>query len=272
MTGTTKPGGLQSPHLRRELPAVLGDVAAGRVRPADDPDLLEAVARGLVVREPPGGAQRLTAKGRTALRRLLAMRSEFRARAAPAARQTAVPGPVRPVVNPSESPLLWLHARRDGQGQRLITDAQLAAGERLRADFTRGELTPRVTMSWSPTPGDGVRGGRGNAQRDITDGAVAARERFNRALIGVGPEHCDILIDVCCHLRGLDDISQREGWPRRSARLLLQRALTALALHYGLEERPDVEQMIARRLRHWGAPGYRPPLSRAAGEGPDQSD
>jgi hypothetical protein len=127
-------------------------------------------------------------------------------------------------------------------------------------------------MSWSPTPGEGARGGRGNPQRDITDGAVAARERFNRALMAAGPEHCGLLIDVCCHLRGLDDISQREGWPRRSARLLLQRALTALALHYGLEERPDVERMIARRLRHWGAPGYRPPLSRAGGEGPDQPD
>src|SRR4051794_35514073 len=49
-------------------------------------------------------------------------------------------------VNAAESPLGWLFARG------LVTQRQLDAGERLRGDWERAQLAPRVTMSWNSAP------------------------------------------------------------------------------------------------------------------------
>jgi hypothetical protein len=55
--------------------------------------------------------------------------------------------PVRSVtVNLGESPLGWLFARG------FVTQRQFDAGERLRWDWERAELAPRVTMSWDSAP------------------------------------------------------------------------------------------------------------------------
>ena len=62
--------------------------------------------------------------------------------------------PARSVtVNIVESPLGWLRSRD------LITQAQYDAGERLRADWERAQLSPRVTMSWDAAPMGSRRGG-----------------------------------------------------------------------------------------------------------------
>jgi hypothetical protein len=52
------------------------------------------------------------------------------------------------MANDSESPLAWLARRKGRDGRAMISPNQFAAGERLRADFTRGNLTPRVTSNW----------------------------------------------------------------------------------------------------------------------------
>ena len=55
--------------------------------------------------------------------------------------------PARSVtVNLAESPLGWLFARG------LVNAAQFDAGERLRSDWERAQLPPRVTMSWDAAP------------------------------------------------------------------------------------------------------------------------
>jgi hypothetical protein len=41
-------------------------------------------------------------------------------------------------VNDSESPLAWLARRKGRDGRSMISPNQFVAGERLRADFTRG--------------------------------------------------------------------------------------------------------------------------------------
>jgi hypothetical protein len=157
-----------------------------------------------------------------------------------------------------EGPLAWLRRRRDKAGRSLINEAQFKAGERLAGDFWHAQLMPRTTANWSaavpsqrqrrPAPGAGV---------EMSDAAVAARQRFSRALEAVGTELAGILVDVCCYDMGLEAAGKAAGWPERAASVVLDLALTRLARHYGLiaPERP-----AASHLRHWGDADYKPSL------------
>ncbi len=152
-------------------------------------------------------------------------------------------GVVSALVNDSESPLAWLARRKGRDGRCLIDTRQFLAGERLRADFTRGNLTPRVTSSWSmPTSGGGGAG-------DMTDLIVASRQRLKHALEACGPEFSGLLMDVCCFLRGLDDVERQRGWPARSAKIVLQLGLDRLARHYGLKG--ELHGEASGRIRVW---------------------
>jgi hypothetical protein len=138
-------------------------------------------------------------------------------------------GFARVKVNDSESPLAWLASRKGRDGRTLIGQHQFVAGERLRSDFTRGHMSPRITSSWSGTGRTQGYAGAG----EMTDVMVASRQRVRLALEACGPEFAGLLMDVCCFLRGLEDIERERGWPSRSAKVVLQLALDRLARHYG---------------------------------------
>lgn len=142
-------------------------------------------------------------------------------------------GPQRVQSDEGESPLLWLARRRDRAGAPLITPVQLQAGERLRAEFTRANLTPRVTTDW--TAAMGARGGAAPGVQNFTDAVLAARERVNAAMRAVGPEFAGLLLDICCFLKRLEDVERERKWPSRSAKIVLQLGLDRLARHYGLQ-------------------------------------
>jgi hypothetical protein len=133
-------------------------------------------------------------------------------------------------VDEAESPLAWLARRRGRDGRALIEPHQLAAGERLRADFTFAQMMPRTTSNWDSPVTNGGGGGAGYA----TDVMIAARQRVRHALDAAGPEFAGLLVDVCCFLKGLEDIERERLWPARSAKIVLQLALDRLARHYGL--------------------------------------
>ncbi len=135
-------------------------------------------------------------------------------------------------VDDGESPLAWLARRRGRDGRALIEPHQLLAGERLRADFTRANLMPRTTSNWASPISSDRRGG-GNHAGAFTETMIAARQRVHRALDAVGPEFSGLLIDVCCFLKGLEDVERERVWPARSAKVVLQLALDRLARHYG---------------------------------------
>ncbi|MEP9369609.1 DUF6456 domain-containing protein [Xanthobacter sp. VNH20] len=129
----------------------------------------------------------------------------------------------------AESPLGWLARRKGKDGRPLIDPVQALAGERLRADFTRAQLTPRVTTDWSA---NGSGGGAG--REGFNDAVLAAKCRVDRAVAAVGPELSGVLLDVCCFLKGLESVESERGWPLRTAKVVLALALDRLAAHYGL--------------------------------------
>ncbi|MEW5421430.1 DNA replication protein [Amorphus sp. 3PC139-8] len=164
---------------------------------------------------------------------------------------------VGPAFNDAESPLAWLARRKDRSGAPILDEAQFRAGERLRADFTRGQMMPRMSVDLSLGMPSGGRSGAAGGVQDLTDTAMAARERVNRALMTVGPELSGVLIDVCCFLKGLETVERERGWPARSGKVVLLIALGRLAGHYGYTAEARGADRSAGP-RHWGAPDYRP--------------
>lgn len=135
-------------------------------------------------------------------------------------------------IDETESPLVWLARRKGRDGRALVDAMQLQAGERLRADFTRAQMLPRVTSNWGATVASGRRGAPGSAA-SMTETMVASRQRVRQALEAVGPEFAGLLVDVCCFLKGLEDVERERRWPPRSAKVVLQLGLDRLARHYG---------------------------------------
>jgi len=134
-------------------------------------------------------------------------------------------------VNLAETPLGWLRRRKGSNGKALLSESQFEAGERLRADFTSAQMSQRVTADWSVQL-DGNRR-QGGTDLTLSEKALAARQRFYKALEAAGPGLAEPLVDVCCHLNGLEDAERRMGWPQRSGKVVLAIALERLADHYG---------------------------------------
>ncbi|HEX6784510.1 MAG TPA: DUF6456 domain-containing protein [Sphingomicrobium sp.] len=136
--------------------------------------------------------------------------------------------PARSVtVNLAESPLGWLLARG------LVTQRQFDAGERLRADWERAQLSPRVTMGWDSAPVARGRGGSAS-QPDLSGAQIDAKRRFESAIASAGPGLADILWRVVCAGEGMRDAETALGWPARAGKLVLTFALDRVAAFYRL--------------------------------------
>ncbi len=155
-------------------------------------------------------------------------------------------------VNLDHSPLASLARLKDRAGLAFLPKEALAAGERLHADFTRGQLQPCVTQTYEPRLASKTKGGRGGAA-EISDSAMSARMRVAKALEAVGPELSGVALDICCFTKGLETVERERQWPARSAKLMLRTALMALHRHYTPPPRTT-------GMRHWGEDGYRPEL------------
>ncbi|HSX72969.1 MAG TPA: DUF6456 domain-containing protein [Shinella sp.] len=240
--------------LGKALRALLAAGAAGLAEDGAPAVLAEGLRLGLVRRA--GDRLFATAEARTHLkRRLCTAETPFAAQHRDMAEVTVLRDGVREraLANRLESPLAGLARLKEKTGGAFLPDAALAAGERLHADFTRGRLQPRMTMSWEPRIA-GRQKGEAGAARDLTDTALAARHRVARAIAAVGPELSGVALDVCCFMKGLETVERERQWPARSAKLMLRAALMALARHYA----PPAP--AGRRAHAWGAEGYRPDL------------
>jgi len=128
-------------------------------------------------------------------------------------------------VNLAESPLGWLLARG------LVSQRQFDAGERLRADWERAQLAPRITMAWDAAPVARGRGGSVGGP-DLQGAQIDAKRRFDDAIATAGPGLADILWRIVCAGDGMRDAETALGWPARAGKLVLTFALDRIADHY----------------------------------------
>jgi Domain of unknown function (DUF6456) len=167
---------------------------------------------------------------------------------------------VRPVLDSNESPLQRLAILKQGDGSAVIDADQLQAGERLRVDYEKAHMSPRLIASYDASQA-ASRGGRQLSDNHIaalTDSALAARDRLHHALEAVGPELSGILLQVCCLTSGLEAAELRLNLPRRAGKAVLQLALTRLARHYGFKS--VMRHAGPSHIGHWAVADFRPKL------------
>lgn len=128
-------------------------------------------------------------------------------------------------VNRAESPLGWLLSRGH------VDRRQWEAGERLRIDWERSRLPPRVTMSWSASPAQRSRGGA-SPGADLSGAQLDAKRRFEEAVATAGPGLSDILWRIVCSGEGMREAESALGWPARAGKLVLCLALDRVADYY----------------------------------------
>lgn len=201
---------------------------------------------------------RLTEVGTRSLREVTTMQAEQpQARSGIGAATVVVEGASQSVaINHAESPLALLWRRKARDGSRFLEAREFRAGERLRSDYTRGQLVPRLGVNWNSFGTGHSDGGGAGGIADLTDAALAARKRVDHAISAVGPELAGVLVDVCCFLKGLEQVEAERSWPARSAKVVLKSALSALARHY----EPNPASRAREPLLHWGTDDYRPTI------------
>jgi hypothetical protein len=128
-------------------------------------------------------------------------------------------------VNLTESPLGWLLSRG------MVSRRQFEAGEQLRADWERGGLSPKVTMTWDAAPVGRHRGGSAGTA-DLLASQIDARTRFDGAVEAAGPGLSDILWRVVCSGEGMREAETALGWPARAGKVVLSLALDRIADFY----------------------------------------
>lgn len=159
-------------------------------------------------------------------------------------------------VNQCESPLYRLHRLKTKSGTPYISMSEFAAGERLRSDFEKGQLQPRVSARLEGNAGSSGKGGN-FAANEISDFALDCRARVQKAVEKLGPELSGVALDICCFLKGLETVERERSWPPRSAKLMLKTSLQLLSTHYGLEGHSNQKAGV---IRSWSTDDNRSPL------------
>ncbi len=161
----------------------------------------------------------------------------------------------------SRSPLERLRRHKDKKGRPLINASQLEAGEKIFYDFTLSSLTQDITMHWSEDKKNGVPSARKSSATQHIDHlhkVMTAKKRFSQAMKALGPELSAVIMDVCCHMKGLEETERVQGWPQRSGKIVLQIALSVLARHYGFATHQTIPFKSCGEILSWRSSDFRP--------------
>ncbi|MEM1274083.1 MAG: DUF6456 domain-containing protein [Pseudomonadota bacterium] len=134
-------------------------------------------------------------------------------------------------VNLAETPLASIARRKGTDGKPFLSPDLVQVGEKLREDFERAQMGPRIGQNWDRFLSGVDRGGF-LSDGGIGEGPRAARERVSHALDALGPGLSDIVMRVCCFLEGLESAEKRLGWSARSGKIVLKIGLQRLQQHY----------------------------------------
>ena len=145
--------------------------------------------------------------------------------------RTVMEGDGRPVLrraNLGQSAVAWLARRKTADGQPWLLAAQVAAAARLGLDAEMAERGPSLTLRWDAL----LRAGAGSAvQAEPGDPAMAAARRVEAALAACGSAR-PIIEAICIRASALQAAERDLGLRRREGKILLQKGLAALAVHY----------------------------------------
>ena len=129
-------------------------------------------------------------------------------------------------VNVGESPIAWLHSRGH------LSERLFLAGDALRGDYERAQLSANITMRWDPVRVKTGRGAGADQCLSPIEKQIAAKGRFDGAIGAAGKGLDDILWRVVCAGEGLPEAEKSLGWPARSGKLVLKIALERVADFY----------------------------------------
>lgn len=145
--------------------------------------------------------------------------------------RTVMEGDGRPVLrraNLGQSAVAWLARRKTADGQPWLLAAQVAAAARLGLDVEMAARGPSLPLRWDVLP----RAGAGSAvQAEPGDPAMAAARRVEAALAACGSAR-PIVEAICIRASALQAAERDLGLRRREGKILLQKGLAALAVHY----------------------------------------
>lgn len=136
-------------------------------------------------------------------------------------------------INMNENPLFWLRKRKGTDGKYIISEAQMRAGLRLQQDFFLATNKPKMTIDLTQ-----VRTSNSHKSFEgapMSEMAIDARLRMQKAIKLLGPGLADIALEVCCYMQGLERAERHLGWPKRAGKVVLQIALARLALLYRMK-------------------------------------
>lgn len=225
----------------------------------DDDIMTEFFSLGILIEDQEFAP--LSPAGRTLIRRLLLNDGEFIGQHQFRSDETVLKDGVQKqvLVDHKESPLTWLAKRKSKNGRPLLDPYQFASGERLRATFEKSQMSPKITQNWDRLTSSLSKHDKNSFNEALlSDAVMSAKQNYHAALEAVGPELSGILIDICCEQRGLEDAEKRNGWPKRSGKIILSMALTRLARYYGFISTPKPKFDTTGEIIHWGSEDYRP--------------
>jgi len=162
-----------------------------------------------------------------------------------------------PTINLNESPVARLATGSGRSRDPFLAPHHTEAARRLHNLFEKAQLRRAVTLSYDENR-TGSGGSRAPATTDISDMAVDARRQLDRVR-QVLPRDCAIAVyDVCCLEKGLQQVESEQGWPRRSAKLVLRIGLEQVAAHFGLSHAARGPATAGKRARQWRDHDARP--------------
>lgn len=125
-----------------------------------------------------------------------------------------------------------LSGLRGASGGSWLSEAELAAAQRLRDDWAASQTGLVRGSDWSAPPMGSRSRGPGNAQEGAMARRCDARRRVAEALDKLAPQLRRVVERVCLHEDGLEALERAEGWPARSGKLALKLGLAQLAASF----------------------------------------